>query len=579
MRPVDIESEQKLALMKQQVCILAPMDRHRREVMTEIRRGALLMQPEIDRLNEGGFISDTSFYDDDYTEDNYLEDVKDFPMLVTSDGSGIELNAEMQVIEDLQNCLPLNTRALKESNAGSLQFQALDRGPVHKSLHSGHRTKEFYLRKGDEARLPSYSNDVWNILKEEGLKPDSMRTYWQLIVNHEVIQNWAFDTKAVLFSFKMTSMSPFDFKIMLECWAGHKELDEDDYIELAHIITYLIPIVRRTGTVDRDFILKMFDEFIYQTHDKALSKDARDTLLAEELKKPVCDRPLNQKGAQILNNVGFLLERAEKMRLAAEVIAERVVAAEQKASGASNVSHVKLFMSIVPMAFGFVVCPTKSTAPILHKTVGKTREFLFSLHSMRYSTEQDRLALRSTSSEMQKLMKLSTRLFPFTWKRLKAIKSLIPVIPVMRVVEWIKCKTCNNFRKLPIHVKLSYRSQNNWCCLSMKEAFNAPEFENCNEWLQEDGCPALLPLVAHLPIPLALGNREGPSIGSANQEPESENSDDDNDSLDGIFNEIRGDADSDDEGIYKERYNRAEAQHDYMDDDQNDGEYDDKELK
>ena len=63
----------------------------------------------------------------------------------------------MEVIEELQSSLPLNTRALKEANAGSYQFQALDRGPIHKTIHSGHRTKETYLRVGDEALLPLYS--------------------------------------------------------------------------------------------------------------------------------------------------------------------------------------------------------------------------------------------------------------------------------------------------------------------------------------------------------------------------------------------------------------------------------------
>ena len=166
--------------------------------------------------------------------------------------------------------------------------------------------------------------------------------------------------------------------------------------------------------------MKIFDEFIYQTHDKALSKSARDTLLAEELKKPVSDRPLNQKGATILTNKGFLLERAEKARAISELKAERQAAADAKAAGTAAVSHVKLFMSIVPMAIGIVVCPTARTSQILLKTTGKTREFLFTLHSMRYSTEEDLCQLRSTSTGMLKLVKLSTRLFPVTWKNNKA---------------------------------------------------------------------------------------------------------------------------------------------------------------
>jgi hypothetical protein len=116
----------------------------------------------------------------------------------------------MQVIEALQSSLPLNTRALKEGNAGSYQFQALDRGPIHKTIHSCHRTKVTYLRVGDEALLPLYSTFVWDTLKENGLPPDSMRTFWQFIVNHEVVQRVAFDPKAILYSFNMTSMSPFD---------------------------------------------------------------------------------------------------------------------------------------------------------------------------------------------------------------------------------------------------------------------------------------------------------------------------------------------------------------------------------
>jgi hypothetical protein len=219
-------------------------------------------------------------------------------------------------------------------------------------------------------------------------------------------------------------MSPFEFKRLLECWAGHDTLDKEDYIELADIMTYLIPIVERTGTVHRDYILQIFDEFIYQTHNKALSKSARDTLLAEELKKPVCDRPLNQKGATILTNQGFLLERAEKATAASELLAERQAAADAKAAGTAVGSHVKLFMSIVPLAFGIIVCPTVRTSQILLNTTGRIREFLFTLHSMRSSTEEELCNLRSTSTGMLKLVKLTTRLFPVTWKKNKARNSI-----------------------------------------------------------------------------------------------------------------------------------------------------------
>ena len=137
--------------------------------------------------------------------------------------------------------------------------------------------------------------------------------------------------------------------------------------------------------MDRDYILKIFDEFIYQTHDKALSKDARDLLLSEELKKPVCDRPLNQKGAQILNNKGFLLERAEKMQAVTDLLVEKELRREAKELGISNNSSTKVFMSIVPMAFGFIVCPIKRASQLLARTTGKRREFLFLVNSMRFN--------------------------------------------------------------------------------------------------------------------------------------------------------------------------------------------------
>jgi hypothetical protein len=194
--------------------------------------------------------------------------------------------------------------------------------------------------------------------------------------------------------------------------------------------------------------LKIFDEFIYKTHDKALSKSARDTLLAEELKKPVCDRPLNQRGATILTNQGFLLERAEKMRAAAELISERQAAADAKVAGAAHVSHVKLFMSIVPMAFGLVVCPTVRTSKLLLKTKGKIREFLFSLYSMQFSTEEDLCNLRCTCTSMLKVIKVTTRIFPVTWAKNKArnaanAAAANAVVPDQALgAQWIKCNTC-----------------------------------------------------------------------------------------------------------------------------------------
>jgi hypothetical protein len=285
------------------------------------------------------------------------------------------------------------------------------------------------------------------------------------------------------------------------------------------------------------------------------------------LKKPVCDRPLNQRGATILTNRGFLLERAEKMRAVAELIAERQAAADAKVAGAAHVSHVKLFMSIVPMAFGLVVCPTVRTSKILLKTKGKTREFLFSLYSMQFSDEEDLCNLRCTCTSMLKVVKLTTRIFPVTWAKNKArnaanAAAASAVVPDQALgAQWIQCNTCLRYRKLPTFVRLLHLNQSTWTCITTRQAIDAPPFTECKDWPQENGCPAVLGQFSTTSLTeenIAAENARMSEVRMRTQSMESEDEEYEVDSVDEILgcrrenNETNTDSDSD--SIYRRRY-------------------------
>ncbi len=58
------------------------------------------------------------------------------------------------------------------------------------------------------------------------------------------------------------------------------------------------------GTVHPEFISVFMQQFIYETHVKALSDVALSVLAEEEINKPVSERPENCFGSTILTNPG-----------------------------------------------------------------------------------------------------------------------------------------------------------------------------------------------------------------------------------------------------------------------------------
>jgi hypothetical protein len=123
------------------------------------------------------------------------------------------------------------------------------------------------------------------------------------------------------------------------------------------------------------------------------------------------------------------------------------------------------------------------------------------------------------------------------------------------------------YRKLPFHVKLTDLNTTLWSCLTNKVAFNAPNFNNCLEWPQEIGCP-MLTNYAPPPRPAGVRTKEGGM--HLNQEDSSAESDEDTDSLDGIFDELKEynrvksydeDENSDNETIVEQRYQEAQRKY------------------